>query len=74
MKTETRIWSGLNGQCVCDKHLGIEAMSVLESRPKAKTITTSMTKWNIMKQDEVDYLSSEYCKGGTICESCRSSL
>jgi hypothetical protein len=72
MKTETqRIWSDLNGECACDKHLGMEAMSRLKASPQAKTITTSMTKWSIMKQDEVDYLSTKYANGGTICESCR---
>jgi len=71
-KQSTRIWTDLGGQCACDKHLGMEAMSRLKARPQAKTITTSMTKWSIMNQDEVDYLSAEYCKGGTICESCKS--
>ena len=74
MKTVTaikRIWSDLGGRCVCDKHLGMEASCKLEMRPKAKTITTSMTKWVIMNQDEVTYLSNEYCGGGTVCESCR---
>ena len=70
-KQSTTIWTDLGGRCVCDKHLGMEAMSRLQARPQAKTITTSMTKWSIMKQDEVDYLSAEYCDGGTICESCR---
>jgi hypothetical protein len=71
--TATRIWTDLNGESACDKHLGMEAMSRLKANPKAKTITTSMTKWSIMKQDEVDYLSTKYAKGGTICESCRYS-
>ena len=72
MKTVTqRIWSDLNGRCECDKHLGVEASAILEMRPKAKTITTSMTKWSIMSQEDVNYLSNEYCNGGTICESCR---
>jgi hypothetical protein len=74
MKTETaRIWSDLNGRCECDKHIGVEASAKLEMRPKAKTITTSMTKWSIMNQEDVTYLSNEYCDGGTICESCRYS-
>ena len=74
MKTVTqRIWSDLNGRCECDKHLGVEASAILEMRPKAKTITTSMTKWSIMSQEDVAYLSNEYCNGGTICESCRYS-
>lgn len=72
MKTETiRIWSDLNGQCACDKHLGYEASSKLEKRPTAKTITTSMTKWTIMNDADITYLSEKYCKGGTVCESCR---
>ena len=73
MKTETatRIWTDLNGSCACDKHIGMEASAKLDVRPQSKTITTSMTKWSIMKQDDVDYLSAEYCDGGTICESCR---
>ena len=72
--TATRIWTDLDGQCACDKHLGMEAMSRLNARPEAKTITTSMTKWSIMKQDEVDYLSNKYCDGGTICESCKGGM
>tara|TARA_R110000868_G_C10434385_1_gene724683 strand:+ start:102 stop:398 length:297 start_codon:yes stop_codon:yes gene_type:complete len=72
--TATRIWTDLDGQCACDKHLGMEAMSRLKARPEAKTITTSMTKWSIMKQDEVDYLSNKYCDGGTICESCKGGM
>jgi len=70
-KQSKRIWSDLNGRCECDKHLGVEASAILEMRPKAKTITTSMTKWSIMSQEDVAYLSNEYCNGGTICESCR---
>ena len=71
--TATRIWTDLNGRCECDKHIGVEASAKLEMRPKAKTITTSMTKWTIMNQEDVTYLSNEYCNGGTICESCRYS-
>jgi hypothetical protein len=72
MKTATqRIWSDLNGRCECDKHIGVEASAILEARPKAKTLTTSMTKWSIMTEEDVAYLSNEYCNGGTICESCR---
>ena len=72
-KQSKRIWSDLNGRCVCDNHLGCEASAKLEMRPKAKTITTSMTKWSIMTEEDVTYLSNEYCNGGTICESCRYS-
>ena len=71
--TATRIWSDLGGRCVCDKHLGNEATFKLEKRPSATTITTSMTKWHIMDEEEVTYLSNEYCDGGTVCESCRSA-
>jgi len=69
--TAIRIWTNLNGECSCDKHLGMEAISRLKARPQAKTITTSMTKWAIMKQDEVDYLSAKYAQNKTICESCK---
>ena len=71
MKLATeRIWNDLNGRCVCDKHLGVEASAKLEMRQKTKSITTSMTKWTIMNQEDVAYLSNEYCDGGIICESC----
>jgi hypothetical protein len=72
--TATRIWTDLNGECACDKHLGMEAMSILKSRPEAKRITTSMTKWNVMAQENVDYLSTKYANGGTICESCKGGM
>jgi hypothetical protein len=49
----------------------MEASAKLSRKPSAKTITTSMTKWSIMSQTEIDELSNEYCNGGTICESCR---
>lgn len=68
----TRIWSDLGGRSECDKHIGNEAKFKLANRPSAKTITTSMTKWRIMDEEEVTYLSNEYCNGGTVCESCRS--
>lgn len=71
--TATRIWCDLGGRCVCDKHIGMEASAKLSRKPSAKTITTSMTKWSIMSQIEIDELSNEYCNGGTICESCRYS-
>lgn len=66
-----RIWVDLNGRTVCDEHLGNYASSALKKRPKAKSITTPITKWSVMKEEEVNYLSKKYCKGGTICESCQ---
>ena len=70
-RQSARIWCDLNGRCECDKHIGMEASAKLSRKPSAKTITTSMTKWSIMSQTEIDELSKEYCNGGTICESCR---
>jgi hypothetical protein len=70
--TTARIWTDLGGRCACDKHIGNEASFKLANRPSAKTITTSMTKWSIMHEEEITYLSNEYCNGGTVCESCRS--
>jgi len=66
-----RIWSDLGGRCVCDNHLGNEASFKLAKRPSAKTITTSMTKWAILRTDFVATLSNEFFNGGTVCESCR---
>jgi hypothetical protein len=68
--TET-FWSDLGGRIACNKHIGMEASARLQSRPSAKTITTSMTKWSIMHEEEITFLSNEYCNGGTVCESCR---
>jgi hypothetical protein len=66
-----RIWVDLGGRCVCDEHLGYEGKYVLAERPKAKKIQTGMTVWEKMSQEEIDYISNEYCDGGTICEDCR---
>ena len=64
-------WSDLNGRIVCDKHLGNEASHKLAKRPTAKIITTSMTQWFRMYQDQVTAFAEICCLENTICESCR---
>jgi hypothetical protein len=72
MKTPTqRIWVDLGGRSVCDEHLGNYASSALKKRPKAKSITTPITKWQIMPEADVSRFSKKYRKGGTLCESCQ---
>ena len=65
-----RIWCDINGRVVCDMHIGMEGSAQLKRRPNAKTITTTLTKWNVLNEKEISYLSKKYYKGGTICEMC----
>jgi hypothetical protein len=53
--TET-FWENLNGRIVCQDHIGVEASAKLCKSPK--TITTSMTKWFKMNQEEVKIRAS----------------
>lgn len=69
--TET-FWSDVNGRIVCEKHLGCEATSRLEKRKSAKTITTSMTKWFKMTEEETTEFADLVGADHSICESCRS--
>jgi hypothetical protein len=71
--TET-FWENLNGRIVCEKHIGCEATSRLEKRPSVKTITTSMTKWFKMTEQEVSEFSELVGADHSICESCRSEV
>jgi hypothetical protein len=69
--TET-FWSDLGGRIACNKHIGDEASARLQSRPSAKSITTSMTKWFKMSNQEATEFSELVGLDHTICESCRS--
>jgi hypothetical protein len=69
--TET-FWSDLGGRIACNKHIGDEASARLQSRPSAKSITTSMTKWFKMTDQEATEFSELVGLDHTICESCRS--
>jgi hypothetical protein len=64
-------WEDLNGRVACEKHIGNEAKFVLDIRKKAKTITTSMTKWYKMSQAEVTEFAELVGHDKSICESCR---
>lgn len=70
--TET-FWSDLGGMIACQKHMGMEARAKLQSRPSAKSITTSMTKWIKMTDQEASEFSELIGADHTICESCRFS-
>jgi hypothetical protein len=70
--TET-FWSDLGGRIECQKHIGFEASSRLQSRPSSKSITTSMTKWFKMTEQEATEFSELVGLDHTICESCRSA-
>ena len=73
MKVVTEIfWSDLNGRIVCESHLGCEATSRLKKRKSATTITTSMTKWFKMTEQEVTEFADLVGADHSICESCRS--
>ena len=69
--TET-FWSDLGGRIACQNHIGVEASARLQSRPSVKTITTSMTKWFKMTDQEASEFSELVGLDHTICESCRS--
>ena len=70
--TET-FWSDLGGRIECQKHIGFEASARLQSRPSPKSITTSMTKWFKMTEQEATEFSELVGLDHTICESCRSA-
>ena len=65
-------WEDLGGRIVCPKHIGVEASARLESKPTAKTLTTSITKWFKMTEAEVVDFAQFINAEGTICENCRS--
>jgi hypothetical protein len=69
--TET-FWENLNGRIVCQDHIGVEASAKLANGKSPKTITTSMTKWFKMTDQEASEFSELVGLDHTICESCRS--
>ena len=74
MTTATEsFWSDLGGRIECQKHIGFEASARLQSRPSSKSITTSMTKWFKMTEQEATEFSELVGLDHTICESCRSA-
>ena len=66
-------WSDLNGRVACQKHIGTEAISLLDIRKKAQSITTSMTTWYKMSEAERTEFSKLVGLDHSICESCRYS-
>jgi hypothetical protein len=71
--TET-FWEYLNGRIVCENHIGVEASAKLCKGKSPKTITTSMTKWFKMTEQEVSEFSELVGTDHSICESCRSEV
>jgi hypothetical protein len=71
--TTTSFWSDLGGRIACQNHIGVEASARLQKRSSAKTITTSMTKWFKMTDQEATEFSELVGLDHTICESCRSA-
>ena len=75
MKELKRIfWFDLNGRVECQDHIGFEALNMLaKSKSKSpKTITTSMTKWHFMDDEEAEGFAALLNFKGSICETCRS--
>ena len=66
-----QFWQELGGRIGCVKHIGNEASARLQHKPTAKTLTTSMTKWFLMTEDEVIEFAKFISTDGTICETCR---
>ncbi len=74
MKEAKRIfWFDLNGRVECQDHIGIEATTILaKSKSKSpKTVTTSMTKWHFMDDQEAEGFAALLNFKGSICETCR---
>ena len=69
--TNEAFYCDLNGRIVCTNHIGIEASAKLEKRPTAKSVTTSMTKWVKMTDQEASEFSELVGLDHSICESCR---
>lgn len=44
MKTRS-LFSDLDGRLACEEHLGAEALALLERKPKARTLRTTLTVW-----------------------------
>lgn len=65
----------LNGRVECQNHIGFEATTILsKSKSKSpKTITTSMTKWHFMDNEEAQGFADLLNIKGSICETCRNN-
>jgi hypothetical protein len=59
-------------QVVTETHIGVEASAKLSNGKSPKTITTSMTKWFKMNEQEVTEFAELVGENQSICESCRS--
>ena len=68
--TET-FYADLNGRIACTDHVGVEASAKLSNGKLPKTITTSLTKWYKMTDQEASEFSELVGLDHTICESCR---
>ena len=72
METATeQFYCDLNGRIVCTDHIGVEASAKLSGGKLPKVITTSMTRWEKMSEEEATEFSELVGLDHTICESCR---
>jgi hypothetical protein len=74
METATeQFYCDLNGRIVCTDHIGAEASAKLTGGKLPKVITTSLTRWEKMTEQEATEFSELVGLNHTICESCRYS-
>lgn len=66
----TELFVNLGGMCVCEKHLGMEGQAALHRRPKAKTFTTPMTRWERVNDASKAWWLEDLGEPMD-CESCR---
>lgn len=72
METQTQtFYSDLNGRIECVEHMGNEAKARLAAGKMPQVITTSMTRWEKMTEQEATEFSELVGINHTICETCR---
>lgn len=64
------LFCDLGGMVACPRHLGMEGQSALVRHPKAKRLTTSMTVWERVSQEEKDAALKEFGEPMD-CEHCK---
>ena len=74
MEAATEIfYCDLNGRIACMDHIGNEAKSKLRGTKTPATITTSLTQWEKMTDQEASEFGELVGLDHTICETCRYS-
>ena len=63
-------WNLTNGQVTCHDHAGAYLTAGITARPKARTHSTPLGKWEVMDPADVADMTAEY---GAICDGCRSA-